>query len=552
VIDGARRLIALGRPPAWTLIVVPLTILATSSLSVLPPLFIGRMIDGLTRRDFASVIHQLTLYALVTAGFGIAQLADGYTTSVFRETLTRNLRAALVRKLDRVCFDALSARTPGELSNRVTSDVQSLSVQFEYTFFPTLLSLCTLVATVAAMARVDLRLAAVAIGFALLTLLPLRVSAPRIAGMHRRQSEAADELNGYLQEGATLGGLALLRNKRASERRFERFAGIVERIFKLGIAQTVVSETTGLASSLVNMLGPAAIMAIGAYLVARGQMTPGTIVTMLIYQARMAAPFNTLSSMQVMMATIAVVTKRLLDIVDLPEERSGTLPFAPGRVAISNVTLERDGRAILCDASLAIERGEHVALVGASGSGKSTLAALLLRLYDPPQGSIAIAGTDLRDFALPSLRESVALVFQDPLVFDASLLENLTLTNPGASPAEIDAALEMCGLADVVERLRSGVDSRLGQRGFRLSGGERQRLCLARAVLQQPQLLILDEALSGVDIEAERAILRRLRAHLRDRTLVTITHRLDSVLDFDRIVTMEEGRIILERSGAVA
>ncbi|HEY6325506.1 MAG TPA: ABC transporter ATP-binding protein, partial [Candidatus Cybelea sp.] len=423
-------------------------------------------------------------------------------------------------------------------------DVEALCVQFQYTLFPALLSICTLVATVLAMARVDLRLAGVAVTFALLTLLPLRLAAPRIARMHQQFSEANDELHDYLQEGVTLGGLALVRNQLAANSRFERFRGIIGRTFSLAIGQTVVSEGTALASSLVNMLGPAAMVAIGAYLVAQGRMTVGSIVTILIYQSRLSTPFNMLSSMQVMFATIKVAVRRLLDVFELPEEPTGGTPFRSGEVTLDRVSFLRNDHYVLRDASLRIERGEHVALVGPSGAGKSTLAALLLGFYEPREGSISVAGTDLRDLSLPSLRSQVALVFQDALVFDTTLRENLTLTKPTAEDTEIAEVLDICALTEVVAKLPQRYVTRLGQRGFRLSGGERQRLCLARALLQHPEIMILDEALSGVDVALERSVLGALRRRLRDRTLLTITHRHSSVADFDRVVAIENGKFV--------
>ena len=169
---------------------------------------------------------------------------------------------------------------------------------------------------------------------------------------------------------------------------------------------------------------------------------------------------------------------------------------------------------------------------------------MLLRFYEPREGSISVAGTNLRDLSLPSLRSQVALVFQEALVFDTTLRENLTLTKPTAEDAEIAEVLEVCALTEVVARLPQGYATRLGQRGFRLSGGERQRLCLARALLQHPEIMILDEALSGVDVAVERSVLSALRVRLRDRTLLTITHRHTSVADFDRVVAIENGKIV--------
>jgi ATP-binding cassette, subfamily B, bacterial len=546
MLASLQRLFSIGRPPLWGLLGLATTMLLSAALSVLPPLFIGRIIDALQHREFSEMLRQLAWYAFVTALFGAIQLIDGYSSTVLRETLGRNLRIGLISKLGCVRFNALSKLTPGEIINRATGDVDVLLSQLQYSLFPTLMSLCTLAATIAAVVRLDPLLALVAIAFAFLTLLPARVSAPRLAALHRSQAQATDELYGELQDGATLQGLAILRNAYANSRRIKRFSDVTAKIFELGVRQSVLGEGTALASTLVNMVGPAAIMALGAYLAIKGQITPGTIVTILIYQSRMSGPFTALSSLQVTLATIGVGVRRLFDVLDLPEERSGNRPFAAGALAIQSVSMTRDERTVLDKVTLTVNLGQHVAIIGPSGAGKSTLASLIVRLYDPDSGYLSVGGVDLPDIELGSLRAAVVIVPQDPLVFDASFFENITAMSPGENTDELSAVIALCQLDGVVARLPEGMRTRLGQRGFRLSGGERQRICLARALLQGPQLLILDEALSGVDIEMERQILANLRRQLEGRTFIAITHRIRSLGDFDRIFVLQRGQVTAE------
>jgi ATP-binding cassette subfamily B protein len=533
-----------GKPPLWTLVAIPTAILLTSSLTVLPPILIGRMIDALGRRNADAVLHQLGWYSLATALVGLVQFASAYSSTIFREAQVRNLRTALVQKLNRVKLDAVGNLTPGQIKNRIIGDVEALSVQLQYALFPTLTSLATLAATIAAMLHLDVRFAVVALTLSLLTLLPMKAASARIAALHKEQAEAADELYGELQEGVTVQGLALFRNPIAGVRRLARFVEIASRIFKINAAQSVLGQCTDLASTFLSMLGPAAVMAIGVYLVIQGQITPGTIVTVLIYQSRMAAPFSTLSALQATLATLAVVSKRLLDVLDLPEESAGRLKFVPGRLALRDVALTRERRAALRGATLAIERGNHIAIIGRSGAGKSTLASLIFRLSDPQSGRIMIGDVEISDIALDSLRSAVAFVQQETLLLDASLLDNVTLMQSEVTDCALASVLADCALEEVVGRLPDGIQTRVGQRGFRLSGGERQRICLARAVLQDPQVLVLDEALSGVDLETERAILSNLRRRFRGRMVIAITHRVNSVAGFDKIFVMDEGRVV--------
>ena len=544
------RLIALGRPPVWTLIVAPIAIIVTSSLSVLPPLFIGRIIDGVQHAQFETVLHQLSWYAVIALMLGVTEIAEGYSSTVFRETMTRNFRLRFIEKLGCVQLDALARLTAGEINNRMTADIDNFSVQLQYSLFPTVMSLVTLAATLVVLFRINVAIAVVSMTFSMLTLIPMRIAARRSADLQGTLAAANDEFYGELADGTTLQGLALFRNPHAAVQRFARFGTITQRILNLGAGVCLVEQWAGFAQTILGILGPAATMALGAYLCARGQISTGEIVSVLIYQSRMAGPFRALSFLQLTFATIAVTARRLFDVLDLPNEKSGKRDFAPGRLVIENISMLRDRGLTLRGATLAVDTKSHVALVGPSGAGKSTLASLLMRLSEPSGGSISIGATQLADTDLRSLRKSVAIVAQDPLIFDAPLIENLRLTKPDCSLAEITSVLELCALDDLVARLPDGLGTRLGQRGSFLSGGERQRVCLARAVLQDPAILILDEALSGVDGEMESRILARLRARFRDRMIIAITHRLRSVRNFDRIFMMAEGRIV--GSGAYA
>jgi ATP-binding cassette subfamily B protein len=545
----ARRLLKLGKPPAWSMVVISLTILLTSIVSVLPPLFIGRMVDALQHREFVRVFAQLGAYLGVTLLLNGVQLGEGYSSTVFRESVTRNLRIALLVKLNRVRFDALAQLTPGAISNRAIGGISALAVQLQYSIFPTLLSLCTLVATVAAILRLDVRLAGAALFFAVFTLLPPRLTSRPTAALQKRQAEAMDDLSDELQESSTLQGLALLRNPSAQGRRLERFATVAGKIFRFGVLQSLLTDGTALVSTLLNSLGPVAIMAIGALLVVRGQITVGTIVTVLIYQSRMTGPFGTLASLQLTFAAARVVAERLLEVLDLPEEHSGDQPFSPGALVMRDVSVTRERRTTLDEVTLDVPAGAHIAIVGPSAAGKSTLVSLLLR-FAPYTGLIEIGGVDLTDVDLDSLRRCAAIVAQDPLILNATLRENLTLMRDRVSEAELNAVIELCAMDAVVARLPRGMETVLGHRGFRLSGGERQRICLARAVLQDPALLVLDEALSGVDLETEGRIVTALRARFRDRMLIAITHRVASVAGFDRVFVLREGRLVDSQAAA--
>jgi ATP-binding cassette, subfamily B, bacterial len=537
----ARRLFALGKPPLWTLFAVPATIVATALLSVLPPLLIGNMIDSLTHRNAEATFRQLMLYVGITLLLALVGLAGSYSSSAFRETLTRNIQLHLLEKLNRSQYRALSLLTFGQLTNRSIGDPRTLCNQLEYSLFPTLYSVCTLAATIVAMVRVDYRLALIAIGFSVLVFVPLRLAGPHISALQKRMAETTDAFSGEVADFGSLAALTLLRNGAAARHKQRRLESVTSRLLHLRIRQVFVGGISGVASTLSGTLGPGALMAYGAYLAVHGQIGAGAIVTLLIYQSRMSGPLNSLSALQLVIASMGVATRRLLEVADLPEEISGSVAFEPGPIVFAGVRTEHDGREVLRGIDVTIEQGSHIVLAGPSGAGKSSLANLFSRLHDPSRGSIKIGPNDLRSFALESLRAAVCVVPQDPVLFDASLLDNLTVTCPQPKREDIETAIRLAQLEGVIERLPLGLEAHVGQRGFKLSGGERQRICLARALLQQPQVLVLDEALTGVDVETEQRILRNIRSAFRGRTLVVITHRLEGLETFDRVIRLERG-----------
>jgi ABC-type multidrug transport system fused ATPase/permease subunit len=541
----AFRFYRIGNPPAWTIVAISLSIVVGSAIGVLPPIFIGAMIDALQQHEPSKTIHQLLLYVSVSLGSGAIGLASAYASGIFRETIARNLQLYMIAKLGRARFDALAEMTFGQVANRLLGDVRALCTQMENSLFPTLSSTLGLAATIIAMVHEDYRLAAVALVCSLAVFLPLRIVRPRVIALQRRLAQTGDEFYGALGESNSLAALATYRNGAAERGKMAYFEDLTRRLFGLRVRQNVNAGVAGFLSSLAGAVGPSAVLLLGIYLAIRGELSAGTIVTILIYQSRLSAPMTSLAQLQLTVYTMQVIIARLLEVADLPEESSGDVQFSHGEIALNGIKAVRGERTVLHHVDVRIPKGSHLALIGPSGTGKSSLVSLLTRLYEPCEGTISIDGVDLRQFSLDSLRAGIALVAQEPLVFDLSLRENLTLMNPAATSSDLARAIRIARLDSVVSALPNGLDTLLGQRGFRLSGGERQRICLARAILQNPQILILDEALTGVDIEMEQSILSDLRTHFTDRTIVIITHRLGSIRTLDGAIALESGRASL-------
>jgi len=543
-LHAVRRVLVFANPPVPWVVASAACFGAVALLGVLPPLFTASIIDALQRRDVASSFHALGAYVAVTIGFAIVQFASSYATSALREALMVNLRVALMEKLRSAGLAELTTLTLGEIANRIANDIESLCNQLEYCVVPVVQGIVSIVATAIVMLAVNVELSLVSFALVGLVLLPVRLVTPRLSAQQRRISALRDDLCGTINETANLSALALLRNRSAARREGARWLDLVGRLRAQRLQQIVTAQWASLATTALGLLGPAAILGIGALLLSSHRLgSLGAIVAFLMFYNRLAAPFSSLSGLPLQVSAIGVVAHRLMDIFNLDDEISGRVAFAPGALELRGARVERGGRTILDGVDLHVARGAHAAIVGPSGSGKSTLATLIPRLYDVDAGEISLGRTPVAGIELEGLRESVALVSQDPLIFDTTLLENLTYMRPAATHADVERAIEIAGLRDVVERLDDGLATRLGQRGSRLSGGERQRVCVARALVQLPEVLILDEALTGVDIECETRILRGIRAFMRGRTTIVITHRLASIADFDPIVVMDGGRV---------
>ena len=544
------RLLAVAAPPFGWIAGAIAAQIVVALLGALPPLLTGRIVDALQTHDAGKALRDLFWLSGATVAAGAATFFSTYASAVLRESIARSLRVGLMRKLLRARIDRLERLTLGQVANRVNADIADLCARVEYSAFPALQGLFAVAAMAVTMLWLDARFALISLIAVALAVAPAKLVVRHYAELQESDARIHDELADRLSESTSLSAMALLRNVRAAGRELANYGVLVDRARATRLKSAMLNALSGLATTLLSLAGPIAVLSTGAYLLLHHSVSVGTIVTFLMYQARLYAPFAGLTLIPLQIAGIRVTTDRVLEIADLEEERSGNLPFVAGDLCVGGVCVDRGQRRIVNGAALRIPRGARAAIVGASGSGKSTLAVLLLRLHDPSAGFVTIGGRDIRDIALPKLRDAVAVVAQDPLLFDTTLRENLTFINPSATSAELDRALRVCRLERVVERLPLGLETPAGQRGFRFSGGERQRICIARALLAKPEVLVLDEALTGVDLETEARIVADIANELSDRTLVVITHRLPSIKSFDPIVVVEEGCVSAQGSHA--
>lgn len=539
-----RRLFSLGSVPFWTLVAIPITIVFSAAANVLPPLLIGRIIDGLQQHKTSAIFEDLLIYIGIFAALVISALLQSYSTSIFRETLSRNLKLNLIERTLSARLDRLSELTMGQVANRIASDAAQFGGQFQAVVFPIISTICTLVATISAMVSIDYRLAAVAIICSLTVFIPARLARPRIAMLQAQFANVGDKFMAGLTESMSISGLVALRSSAASTEKHEHFTGITRDLFRLGVSMVMVGSVASAGSVMGNLIGPSAVLILGVYLGAHGLITAGSIVAILMYQSRLSGPISSISQLQVSMAQMHVTADRILELAELTPEEGGAIAFRPGAISIERVCLQRGKRHILRNVSAHIQEGEHIGIVGPSGSGKSTLASLLIRLRDPDFGCISVGSVNLGDISLETLRTGVCLVSQEAFLFDSSIRDNILL---GAAQKDavmtVEEAVRIVHLTDLVTRLPDGLDTMVGPRAAGLSEGERKRICLARAILRQPSVLILDEALTGVEPLTERRIVADLRRVFTGKTIVIITHHLETIDELDRVLILQNGSL---------
>jgi ATP-binding cassette, subfamily B, putative efflux pump len=302
--------------------------------------------------------------------------------------------------------------------------------------------------------------------------------------------------------------------------------------------------------TFISMIGPIVVLSAGAYLVASGVMKLGALIAFYVLIAYLYSPVQGLAFARIEISLAMASVNRVFEYLDIPPEveedpEPTVISRARGTIELRNVAFGYDDNAFrLDDFDLLIHAGETLAIVGPSGSGKTTLISLIMRFFDPERGAITIDGVDLRKLSLTSLRDNIALVDQDPLLFNASIADNIAYSNPDADKEQIIRAARIANIHDFIEGLPDGYNSRVGERGVTMSGGERQRICLARAILKDPPILILDEATSALDSISEQLIQDALDKILADKTAIIIAHRLATVQRADRIITLKDGKIV--------
>ena len=560
-----RRAVRFFRPYRRRLLVIAGAILATSLLGLVNPYLLKLLIDdAIPKRD----IGLLALYAglmvvvpIVSGGIGLAQ---SWLTASVGQYVMRDLRNALFTHVQSMPIRFFSETRTGEIQSRLTNDVSGVQSVVSDAAANLASSIAVVASTLVAMALIDWRLTAVSLCVAPLFLyLTSKASAARRKASAEVQTALAD-LTSIAEEHLSVGGALLAKSFGRSEAGAERFTGRSGELAVLQLRQALTGRWVGVVVQVVFSGIPALVYFVAGSLAAVGAAdapTIGDIVAFTTLQSRLFFPLASLLGLQVEIGGSLALFERIFayldlvpEIVDAPDARALGRASVRGRIELRDVSFRypappagagrRHDSFGLAGISFVAEPGSLTALVGPSGSGKSTILNLIPRFWDVGQGSVSIDGHDVRSIRLQSLGELIGVVTQETHLLHASIRENLLYARPDASDAQIAAALEGASLAERIAELPQGVDTIVGERGYKLSGGERQRLAIARVLLKDPPILLLDEATSALDSVSERHVQQALERAAAGRTTIAVAHRLSTVSSADQILVLDRGRIV--------
>ncbi|BDE58507.1 ATP-binding cassette domain-containing protein [Rhodococcus hoagii] len=551
---------------AWYLVLS----VVTAALAVATPILAGRVVDAIVAGDETSVVVRLALLiaaiALLEAGLAIV---TRWLSASIGEDLILDLRRAVFDHVQRMPVAFFTRTRTGALVSRLNNDVIGAQRAFSDTLSGVVGNLVTLVITLVVMIGISWQITLLSLLLLPVFVLPARRMGARLARLNREAANHNSVMSTQMTERFSAPGATLVKLFGRPADESAEFAVRARRVRDIGVRTAMLQSVFVTALTLVSALALALVYGLGGFYALRGQLEAGAVVSLALLLTRLYSPLTSLASARVDVMSAMVSFERVFDILDLKpliadKPDAVEVPSGPVSVEFRNVgfaypaadkvslasleevaTLDtRGGSTVLHDVSFRVEPGQMVALVGSSGAGKSTIASLLPRLYDADSGAVLLAGTDVRDLKSDSIRRTVGMVTQDGHLFHESVRANLLLARPGASEDELWEVLRRARLTELIESLPDGLDTVVGERGYRLSGGERQRLTIARLLLAQQRVVILDEATAHLDSTSEAAVQEALGEALEGRTAVVIAHRLSTIRAADLILVIEDGRIV--------
>jgi ATP-binding cassette subfamily B protein len=576
--DG-HRILALFRPYRWRLTAVLVMIVISAGVSMLNPFLLRSALDNGIFKHNGTLLTELVLGMIAVALFTNAtSVWQTFMSNVVGQRVMHDLRAAVYRRLQRMSLAFFTRTRTGEVQSRIANDIGGLESVVTTTATTIAGNATTVIASLVAMCLLDWRLAILSLVF-----VPPSVWMTRRVGRIRRtitseQQKRLADMSALVAESLSVSGILLGKTMGRGEDLAQRFTEESKGIADLEVRSRMAGRWMMATIQFIFAAQPAAIYWLAGQTFLINTISVGTVVAFTTLQTRLLFPINSLLSVQADVESSLALFDRIFEYLDLPidiVEAEHPVTLRPeemlGEVRLQDVSF-RYGESdpahsggegsewTLRHVDLVVPAGTRTAIVGETGSGKTTLGYLVARLYEPQAGRVTIDGVDIRDVSLASLAATVGVVSQETYLFHASVRENLRFARPDATDQEIEDAARTARIHDLVASLPDGYDTVVGERGYRFSGGEKQRMAIARTVLRNPPVLVLDEATSSLDTQTEYAVQAELERLSQGRTTITIAHRLSTVRDAEQIVVLDKGHIVergtheelLERGGAYA
>lgn len=565
----SRRVWSFARPYRATIGLFLTAILIAALLALVPPLVVREILDNAIPQGDRRLIVWLASAAVVSALADAAlQILQRWCSARIGEGLIADLRIALYAKVQRLPIGFFTRTPTGAITSRLNNDVVGAQSALTSTLGSVVSNIIVLVTTLITMAALEWRLTLLSLVVLPTFIVPARRVGRRLQDISRRQMQHNATMNTQMTERFNVAGAMLVKLFGDERRELDSFSDQANAVRDAGVSSAMLGRVFFVALGLVSAIGTAAIYGIGAWMVVNGSITAGTLVALAALVTRVYQPLTGLTNARVDLMTSMVSFERVFEVLDAPEpitERPGAIDLdnSKGGISFNSVTFRYPAaqdhsiasmeqraipgadpdRNILNNVSFTIAPGETVAVVGASGVGKSTLVSLIPRLYDVSAGSVLVDGHDIRDLTLNSLRGAIGVVAQDPHLFHVSIAENLRFARPDATDHDLVLVCQAARIHETISSLPDGYDTVVGERGYRLSGGEKQRVAIARLLLKDPRIMILDEATSHLDMENEALVHDALTAALAGRTAIVIAHRLSTVRSADRIIVLGNGEV---------
>jgi ABC-type multidrug transport system fused ATPase/permease subunit len=540
----------------------------TAFLAIATPLLAGQVVDAITTNGSVRVVVRLAVLIAVIA-VAEAGLVVRWLSARIGETLILDLRRAVFDHVQTMPVAFFTRTRTGALVSRLNNDVIGAQRAFSDTLSGVVTNLVAVVLALATMLSISWPITVLALVLLPVFVLPARRMGSRLAKMRLEAANLNSFMSTQMTERFSAPGATLVKLFSSPERESVEFSERARRVRDIGVRSSTVQMVFVTALTLVSALALALVYGLGGFFALRGTLEAGSVVTMALLLTRLYAPLTQLAGARVEVMSALVSFERVFEILDLKPlivETAHPVDVPPGPVSVtfdhvsfayptadkvSLASLEevavldnRGGIEVIHDVSFRAEAGQMVALVGSSGAGKSTIASLLSRLYDVDAGAVRIGDVDVRDLSFEGIRATLGMVTQDGHLFHDSIRSNLLLAKVTATEEELWSALTRARLRDLIASLPAGLDTVVGERGYRLSGGERQRLTIARLLLAHPRVVILDEATASLDSTSEAAVTAALGEALEGRTALVIAHRLSTVRAADSIVVLEDGRVV--------